>query len=474
MKHILFILTDQQRKDTIGAYGNDTVQTPNLDALAAESMVYERCYTSSPVCVPARFSLFTGQYCNRHGNNNNNKDNAYRGEGFYAELTKAGFDTCAIGKMHHTLDTYGPMGFNKRITQEELAKPEDDYTQFIRENYPHVYDYHGMRSEMYYVPQISQLPASDHPTGWIGNHAVDHIMNCDPEKPMMLMASFIHPHPPFAPPAPWHKLFREDPLPPLMPSEEDMDTFRGMMTGKGTCERLQISHQDLCRQKNFYHACVSFVDYQIGRIIAALKEKGMYDDTLIVFTSDHGDMMGDYGRVGKRNMVDGASNVPLLLRCPGVAPGRSEKPCSIVDIVPTLLNYAGVHYDPAIFDGLDLLSDEAHPYVFSQYDCGPRGVYMVTDGKRKLVYQASCDAYYYFDSLPERRAIPIEGEDAMALKAALDAHIQADVNKTPGATSSLKKHKTHPHCPNRVDQAWTIPLETAEIPAGYKIDIGWD
>ena len=357
-------------------------------------------------------------------------------------------------------------------TQEELAKPEDDYTQFIRENYPHVYDYHGMRSEMYYVPQISQLPASDHPTGWIGNHAVDHIMNCDPEKPMMLMASFIHPHPPFAPPAPWHKLFREDPLPPLMPSEEDMDTFRGMMTGKGTCERLQISHQDLCRQKNFYHACVSFVDYQIGRIIAALKEKGMYDDTLIVFTSDHGDMMGDYGRVGKRNMVDGASNVPLL--CPGVAPGRSEKPCSIVDIVPTLLNYAGVHYDPAIFDGLDLLSDEAHPYVFSQYDCGPRGVYMVTDGKRKLVYQASCDAYYYFDSLPERRAIPIEGEDAMALKAALDAHIQADVNKTPGATSSLKKHKTHPHCPNRVDQAWTIPLETAEIPARYKIDIGWD
>lgn len=473
MKHILFILTDQQRKDTIGAYGNPTVQTPNLDALARESTVYGNCYTSSPVCVPARFSLFTGQYCNRHGNSNNNPDNAYKGDGFYAALTASGYESCAIGKMHHTVDPYGLMGFDRRITQEEIAHPLDDYTKFIRANYPWVYDYHGMRSEMYYVPQISQLPAKDHPTQWIGDRAVEYIRDYESDRPMMLMASFIHPHPPFAPPAPWQKLFRDDPLPPYVPEKEDVDTFRELMN-KGSCERLQISHQDLCRQKNFYHACVSFVDYQIGRIIDALKEKGMYEETMIVFTSDHGDMMGDYGYTGKRTMVDASTNTPLMVRYPGKAPARCDKPCSIVDIPPTILSYAGVDYDPADFDGLDLFGEKRHDVVFSQYSCGPDGTYMVTDGKKKLVYKAKIDRYFYFDTLPEVRAAEVGSDpDALTLKEKLDAYIAAEVNKIPGATSHIKpKKKPHPHLPGRVDQPWTLDDEIAQIPPAYHGDFG--
>lgn len=474
MKHILFILTDQQRKDTVGFYGDPQMQTPNLDALAREGAVFDNCYTTSPVCVPARFSLFSGQYCNRHGNSNNNSDHVYPGDGVYSMLTDAGYRSCCVGKMHHTIDPYGPMGFEKRITQEEIAHPEDDYTKFIRENYPWVYDYHGMRSEMYYVPQISQLPPSAHPTQWIGDHAVEYIRNFDPSEPMMLMASFIHPHPPFAPPAPWHKLYREDPVPPHIPEEENLDTFRDMFGKGGTCERLQISPQDLLRQKNFYHACVSFVDYQVGRIIDALKEKEMYDDTMIVFTSDHGDMMGDFGCVGKRNMVDGAANVPLIVRCPGRAPERSDKPCSIVDIAPTLFNYAGIDYDPSEFDGLDLLGTQQHDYVYSQYSCGPEGTYMVTDGQKKLVYDAKQDKYFWFTQLPEIRNEDMEGDaDAMEMKKQLDAYRAAETNSIPGASSHVKrKKKLHPHYPGRVDQVWTLEQEEACIPEAYHGDFG--
>lgn len=495
MKHVLILLTDQQRKDTIGAYGDPLVQTPHLDALAKDSVVFDRCFTSSPVCVPARFSLFSGQYCNRSGSNNNNADHVYDGEGFYSRFTQAGYRSCCIGKMHHVIDPYGLMGFTKRISQEELTHPDDDYSKFIRENYPHVYDYHGMRSEMYYMPQISPLPAADHPTQWIGDHAVNYIDQLDPEEPMFLMASFIHPHPPFAVPAPWQKLFRDDPTPPYMPAQEDLETFRGMLSGT-TCERLQISPQDMLRQKNFYHACVSFVDYQVGRIIDALKRKGIYDDTMIVFTSDHGDMMGDFGAVGKRTMMDAACNIPLIIHDPRQGSNRRYDACSIVDLVPTLLSYGEIPYDAAQFDGIDLFAT-AHPntdsldnasikisqdsinelpskprYVFSQYGCGPTGCYMVTDGTHKLVYQAANDTYYYFDSLPEvRNTYSMADPNAMEMKAILDAHRATDVNVTPGAVRSIIPKKKHPHYPVRVDQPYTKALEAAEIPEEYHIDL---
>lgn len=473
MKHVLILFTDQQRKDTIGAYGNPHVQTPNLDALAADSVVFERCYTSSPVCAPARFSIFSGQYCNRNGNNNNNPDHVYSGNGFYSRFTEEGYRSCCIGKMHHTVDLYGSMGFEKRITQEELAHPEDDYTKFIREKHPTVFDYHGMRSEMYYVPQISQLPQADHPTQWIGDHAVDYIRNFDKEDSMFLMASFIHPHPPFAPPAPWQKLFREDPPAPFVPEKEDMDTFKGMIGKGASCERLQISPQDMLRQKNFYYACVSFVDYQVGRIIEALKEKGMYEDTMIIFTSDHGDMMGDFGAVGKRNMTDCVSNVPLIIHDPRREPGRRTDPCSLVDLAPTLFNYGGIAYEAAEFDGLDLFGERQHTHVFSQYNCGETGVYMVTDGQTKLVYQAAEDKYYYFDSMPETRSTySADNEKAMEWKKLLDEHRAADVNTTPGASASVVPKKKHPHYPARVDQRWTLEKEAEQIPAGYTIDLG--
>ena len=128
--NVLFLFTDQQRFDTIHALGNERIITPALDEIAEAATVFDCCYTSSPVCVPARFSLFSGKYPARTGCNNNNASYVFDGEGFYAQFTKNGYQTCSVGKMHHP-DTYASMGFEKRWTQEELHNPDDDYTKFM-------------------------------------------------------------------------------------------------------------------------------------------------------------------------------------------------------------------------------------------------------------------------------------------------------------------------------------------------------
>ncbi len=473
MKHILILFTDQQRYDTIGANGNPAIQTPCLDALAAESVVFDRCYTPSPVCIPARLSLLAGRYPARTGCNNNNTDLCYKEEGLYARLTGAGYRSAAVGKLHYIWDPYGPVGFERRISQEELADPADDYWTFVRRKYPHIFDAHGMRSEMYYVPQISQLPPEDHPTNWIGSRSVEVIEGHDPSEPLFLFSSFIHPHPPYCPPSPWQKLYREDPPAPYVPEDDAMAEFRALIGERCSMDRLEISPQDILRTKNFYYACVSFVDHQIGRIIDALKRKGMYGDTLIVFASDHGDMMGDFNSIGKRTMVDSSCHVPLLIRCPGAKPGRRADVCSLVDLAPTLLRYAGIAYGPAEFDGTDLFGTPAeNRVVFSQHACGSKGTYMVTDGTRKLIYKAANETYYYFDRVPEdRNRYDADDPDVRGLKERLDRYRESDVNRANDSATYEPVTRKHPHYPGRMDMHALRDEERAAIPEGYEIDL---
>ncbi len=476
MKHILMMFTDQMRYDAVKALGNPVMQTPNLDALVNDSVVFRNCVTPSPVCVPARHSLFAGQYCARTGCNNNNSETQYAGEGFYSRLTKAGYRSCCVGKMHHEIDPYGLMGFEKRLSQEEFPDSRDDYTRFIMDAYPHVYDYHGMRSEMYYVPQISPLPAKDHPTRWIGDQSVEYIESCNPEEPMFLFASFIHPHPPFCPPAPWNKLYREDPPSPHCPDMKDLEDYWEILGDRCSLRRLMMSEQDVLRMKNFYYACISFMDCQVGRIIKALKDKGMYEDTLILFTSDHGDMMGDYQVTGKRTMMDSSCRTPFICHYPGRAHEERYDICSLVDVAPTLLSFAGISFDPAEFDGVDLFGERRHDYVYSQYGCGEDGTYMVTDGVDKLVHRMKSDRYFYFRTQQGERdtknIYDPENPVVKKLKGLLDAYQQSDVNKSKKSETHEPTTKTHPHYAARIDHALRHDQEAAEIPQGYVIDLG--
>lgn len=471
--NFLFLFTDQQRFDTIHQLGCDRIQTPNLDALASSSVVFDKCYTPAPVSVPARFSMFSGQYCAHSGCCNNNGAHQYMGEGFYHMFTQAGYSTCCVGKMHHAKDLYGPMGFEKRFTQEELSQPQDDYTRFVMSSpYRSVFDYHGQRSEMYYIPQVSPLPIEYHPTQWVADRSLEFLEGVSADKPFFLMSSFVHPHPPFAPPAPWNKLYRTVSADPYMP--DDPSEFTPFLSDRFTCEKIGISRQDLSLLRNSYYACISFVDHQIGRIVEALKKRGLYDNTVIVFSSDHGEMLGDFGTMGKRSMLDAASRVPLFVRVPGKAAQVRHDVCSLVDIAPTLLHCAGIACDESGFDGIDLFSSQRHDVVFSQYGTGRCGTYMAASNHDRLIYMASTDQFFYFDTIPEDTNKYDEASPRVReLKKQLLDHISSDCCDPSCASTAddVSGINRFPYGPKRADHLMRQAEERARIPVGYTIDL---
>lgn len=408
--NILFIFTDQQRADTIHAAGNPIIITPSLDRLAREGVHFAGAYTPSPVCVPARCSLIYGQYPHKTGCFDNGDPFPDNRPSFMQALTDAGYRTHGIGKMHFTPDLQALRGFQTREYQEELRShvDEDDYLKFLHANgFDHVLDPMGPRGEMYYIPQPAQMPARFHPTQWVGDRSVEFLRRADRSKPFCLFTSFIHPHPPFSPPAPWHKLYRA----PLMPLPKRPDACEALWTYANRHQnrykfRDQGIDNNLLRvMKAYYYACISFIDYQIGRIIAALEERGQLDNTLIVFTSDHGEFLGDYNCFGKRSMLDVAARIPFIVRYPQrFAQGQTCRAMvSLVDVMPTLLAAAGVSTKSLDLDGIDLADIAANERaygdrtVYSQFQQGALGVYMATSRQWKYFYSAPDRREFLFD-----------------------------------------------------------------------------
>ena len=198
--NILFVLTDQQRWDTIHAANNPHIRTPVMDRLCREGVNFARGYTPSPVCVSARAAIITGQYPHNNGCFDNGFPQPTDRPSLMDCLARAGYCCHGVGKMHFTGDRRGLRGFHTRDVQEELcgSVDADDYLQFVHaQGFGHVHDVMGARGEMYYIPQISQLPARLHPTAWVADRSIDFLQTRDVSKPFFLWSSFIHPHPPF-------------------------------------------------------------------------------------------------------------------------------------------------------------------------------------------------------------------------------------------------------------------------------------
>ena len=345
--NILILFTDMQRADTVGALGNPVIRTPSLDRLATEGTAFTSCYTPSPVCVSARCCMHYGQYTQRTGLYSNGPMMEDNGASIPGLLGAEGYRTGAIGKCHFTPEREALRGFGSRLTQEEnVSDPDsDDYCRWLKENGHDYMEPQGTRGEMYYIPQVSHLPAEAHPSQWVADRAIEFLGDGGDGEPWMLLSSFIHPHPPLAPPKPWHKLYRAPlmPLPNVPPDAEALYTWVNRHQNRYK-HRDQGVDANLVRLiKAYYYACISFVDYQVGRILSALEERGQLDDTLILYSSDHGEFLGDYNCYGKRSMHDPPARVPMLARLPGRFPagGRCATPVSLVDVLPTVLSVLG-------------------------------------------------------------------------------------------------------------------------------------
>ncbi|MCX5661976.1 MAG: sulfatase-like hydrolase/transferase [Planctomycetota bacterium] len=441
--NLLLIVTDQQRADTIAALGNPVIRTPNLDRLAREGTAFTRAYTPSPVCVAARCSLHYGQYPSRTGCYDNGFPMPTDRPSLADALQAAGYRTHAIGKCHFTPDRHALRGFASRQTQEELvADPErDDYLRELRGGgFAHLTDPHGVRGEMYYVPQPAQMPARLHPTQWIGDQAERFIRGtggAGATRPWMLQADFIHPHPPFAPPAPWHKLYRGPnmPLPMIPPDAERLWLHINRVQNFYKYRNRGLDLNLVRQMKAYYYACISFIDLQIGRMLRALESTGQLDRTLVVFTSDHGELLGDYGLFGKRSPHAAAARVPLLARLPGAfAPGgRCAEPASLVDIAPTFVGLAQGEVSRG-FEGVDLSrlakGEAPREAVFIQFQRAGEAIYAAIDARWKYVFSAPDARAWLFDREgdPQETRNMVDAPEgrleAARLKAALIGHLR--------------------------------------------------
>lgn len=456
--NILLLFTDQQRFDTIHALGNPVIRTPHLDRLCREGVAFTSAYSPSPVCVPARCSLHYGQYpmttaCYENGS-------PMPGDGrpsFMETLTRAGYRTHGIGKCHFTPDKNALRGFETRETQEECQPlGSDDYMRFLQQNgYGDLPEPHGVRGEMYYIPQVSQLPARLHPTQWIGDRSVSFVReHAGSGQPWFLFGSFIHPHPPFAPPSPWHKLYRAPlmPFPKNVPDAEALHAYINRYQNRYKYRDQGIDRNLLRNIVAHYYACISFIDFQVGRILQALEASGQLDSTLILFTSDHGELLGDYNCFGKRSMHDAAARIPLLARLPGRFEGgrRCGRPASLVDIAPTVLNAAACGPSGMELDGEDLrdllTGASSREAVYSHYAEGESAIYTAVTDRWKYAYSAADHREFLFDRAGDpgetrnRAGASLCGEELQAMREMTQAFLRSGGEKAAFEGSAWRVH----------------------------------
>lgn len=403
--NLLVLMADQFRWDAIGAHGDPAIATPNLDRLAAEGTAFRRAYSESPVCVPARAAMLTGLPPHRTGVVDNNTPLPEGTPTFPRRLVRAGYDTVAIGKLHFT-PPRADHGFARLLLSEELpaATADDEYLRdLVAAGFGHVEEPHGVRHELYYAPQPSQLPAELHTTAWTGQRTVDFLQRRDRAAPPFLcFTSFIKPHPPFDPPAPWYR--RYDPLalrdPIRIPAERERLAHHLRVQHRFKWTDPDAPPEAVRVQRAYYYASVSFVDHWIGEILDALERAGLVENTLVLFTADHGEYLGDHWAFGKRGFHDAAARLPFLLRWPGrVAAGVERHDLvGLTDVAPTLLAAAGATDTgvPVAEDdegGRDLLAGDqpSRRTLFGQFQHGRAGLYLAMDGEHKYVYSAADD-----------------------------------------------------------------------------------
>lgn len=339
--NILLLHTDQQRFDTIAALGASHMHTPNLDRLAQMGVHFTHAFSSNPVCQPARHDLLTGVSARHHGYyGNTGRPIADYGLATVPRLlTEAGYQTFAVGKMHFT-PPREHHGFAHMFLMEELptCKEDDAYVQYLEKvGYGHVRCQHGVRPLFYHTPQPSRVPEEHHGAAWIAHKTID-LLRTERDRPFFLFASWVGPHPPYYVPRRYLDMYRDKPLPPPFPSPSG--DRRHCLPSP---ENPEPGSLRMTRLREAYFGAITLIDTQIGRILDELESSGLMENTLIVFMTDHGELLGDRGCYQKMAPYDSAARIPLIVAGPGL-PRNTPEHCPVTtwDVSTTILDAAGL------------------------------------------------------------------------------------------------------------------------------------
>jgi len=371
--NFLFICTDQQRFDTLGCNGNPVIRTPTLDRLAAEGANLTNVFVQCPMCMPSRASLVTGRYPRIHGARWNGVSLPTTERTFMQELHENGYHTALFGKLHlrpHVLrerddPTYG---FAEAVIAEQ-PRPHwaSAYRDWLHETYPQYEAEDRLRtiSEELQV-SVPARPAEAHFTTWAANETI-RFLGSQPQEPFFAMMSLYDPHHPFDPPEPYASMYdpAEVPQPVWRDGELDdkpphfLDGHRGRVDPilglsepppRGGPKTTQPDLSTVTAEQwgqviAHYYGMVSLIDDQVGRVLRALKEAGLDEDTVVIFTSDHGELLGDHGLLFKGpHHYDCVLRVPTLVWWPGHIPAgrRIDALVELIDLPATILAMAGL------------------------------------------------------------------------------------------------------------------------------------
>ena len=368
--NVVFMLSDQLRSDCVGSYGNPIIRTPHIDGLAAEGTRFDQAFAQHPQCVPSRAAIFTGRYPHVNGAISNFTAPGEHETTLPEYFRSAGYRTIAVGKLHlyeqkekaGFTDTMMSGGQHSGATDPECLR--EDYKAWLKEKgyweeTRRAYAIHGTPEYWDdFQANVNPMPQEACVDSWVGDMAVDYIRNQARDEPFFLFAGFPNPHIPFDAPEPYASMYdpKSMPIPPTFgKSLEDKPPQHLGYKRKGRRVNYEnLTEEKLARCMAYYYGSISLVDDQVGKILAALEERDFMQNTVIVFVSDHGELLGHYGMLIKSidaypMLYDVGLKVPCIVKTPAGPAGHVvSEAVELIDLCPTVLESAGLEVPPEL------------------------------------------------------------------------------------------------------------------------------
>lgn len=425
--NILLFMVDQLTSSVLKSYGGKVCKTPNIDALAERGMVFENNYCQYPLCAPSRYGMMSGRLPSRIGAYDNAAEFTASTPTFAHYLRNQGYYTAISGKMHFV----GPdqhHGFEERLTTEIYPvdmswTPSADFRNFNKdEERPYTFGVSTIDTvkDAGPVARSMQIDYDEDVIHQARRDIYRHARSND-ERPFMMTVSLTHPHDPYVITQEYWDMYPSEkidaPKTSFIPVEERDPHSQSLYYHYGQ-DKCPLSEMDYRNARRGYYGMVSYVDDLFGKLVGTLKDSGYEDNTIIIFTSDHGDMIGERGMWFKKTLFDPAIKVPLIIAHPDHNSGRVSNPTSLVDIFPTILDFAHIKTEQiqTQLDGNSLvpsLNGEKTSWpVFAEHIDGgtsaPR--VMVRDGNKKLVFSLGYPPQLYDLSLDPNELVNLSGK----------------------------------------------------------------
>ena len=403
--NVLLVTVDQWPGKLLGCAGHPVIQTPTIDQMARNGIRYSRAYTESPICIPARRTLMTGTTTRTHGDRV--FDTVRPMPDHLPTLARtfhdAGYQTFAVGKLH----VYPPrdrIGFDDVLLSEE-GRPHiggvDDYDMFLADSgHPGQHFGHGMNNNNY-MHREWHLPEHCHVTNWATQSMCRVIKRRDPTRPAFWYLSYTPPHPPLIPLGIYMDYYRQFAMDHALDGDWAADP-----EALPYCLKMvrnfwrELPPPVLAEVRRAFYALCTHIDHQLRLVWGTLREQGVLDDTIVMLTADHGDMLGDFGMYAKRLFHEGSANVPMVLMGragdPRVRPGTTDdRLVGLQDVMPTLLDLAGIPV-PATVEGRSMLG-ERRATLYGDCLDNHGATRMLHDGRHKLIWYPAGNRIQLFD-----------------------------------------------------------------------------